>query len=145
MCKVDFFIKTVIQKLCNARAFNAQTPFWYLQKRRWVTTQNVKSIFRYNISSKQFPIFRYNISSKQLIFFRYEWETMFPCITCKLFLIFHASEVKGVQLNVNFFPWSLANLYEGRTFLYGIFLMIHSKYVVETCFFVLANINALSP
>ena len=66
------------------------------------TPQNVKSIFRYNISEKQ------------LIFFRCNGKL---CSLANLKEIFH---IGG----------------EGRNFtprpLYGTFLMVHSKYVVET-------------
>ena len=80
-----------------------------------VMPQNVKSIFRYNISSKQ------------SIFFRYNGKL---CFLANLIEIFHIGR-------------------EGRTLtprpLYANFLMAHSKYGVETDFFVLANTNALSP
>ena len=71
---------------------------------KMVTSQNVKSIFRYIISSKQ------------LIFFRYGKQ-------CSLA---HQKEILHIGG-------------EGRYLtprpLYGTFLMIHSKYVVETWFF----------
>ena len=80
-----------------------------------VTPQNVKSILRYNISSKQF------------IFLRYNWKL---CSLANLKEIFH---IGG----------------EGRKLapspLYGTSLMVHSIYVVDSKFFVLANTNALSP
>ena len=67
-----------------------------------VTPQNVKSIFRYNISSKQ------------LIFFRY-YGKLFSLPNLKE--IFH---IGGEGRNLTPRP------------LYGTFLMVHSKYVVET-------------
>ena len=67
-----------------------------------VTLQNVKSIFRYNISSKQ------------LIFFRYNEKL---CALCNLKEISH---IGGEGRNLTPRP------------LYGTFLMVHSKYVVET-------------
>ena len=67
-----------------------------------VTPQNVKSIFRYNISSKQ------------LIFFRYNGK---PCTLANLKEIFH---IGGEGRNLTPRP------------LYATFLMVHSKYVVET-------------
>ena len=80
-----------------------------------VTPQNVKSIFRYNISSKQ------------LIYFRYNGK---PCSLANQKEIFH---IGGEGRNLTPRP------------LYGTFPMVHSKYVVETLFFVLGNTNALSP
>ena len=80
-----------------------------------VTPQTVKSIFRYNISPKQLIIFRYNGE---------------PCSLANLKEIFHIGGDGG-------------NLTPRR--LYGTFLMVHSRCVVETYFFVLASTNALSP
>ena len=67
-----------------------------------VTPQNLKSIFRYNISSKQ------------LIFFKY-YGKLFSLSNLKE--IFH---IGGEGRNLTPSP------------LYGTFLMVHSKYVVET-------------
>ena len=67
-----------------------------------VTPQNVKSIFRYNISSKQ------------LIFSRYNGKR---CSLAKLKESFH---IGGEGHNLTPIP------------LYGTFLMVHSKYGVET-------------
>ena len=67
-----------------------------------VSPQNVKLIFRYNISSKQ------------LIFFRYNGKL---CSLANLKEIFH---IGGEGRNLTPRP------------LYGTFLMGHSKYVVET-------------
>ena len=67
-----------------------------------VTPQNVESIFRYNNSSKQ------------LIFFRYYGKL---CSLGNLKEIFH---IGGEGRNLTPKP------------LYGTFLMVHSKYVVET-------------
>ena len=67
-----------------------------------VTPQNVKSIFRYNISSKQ------------LIFFRYNEKL---CSLSNPTEIFH---IEGEERNLTPRPQ------------YGTFLMVHSKYVVET-------------
>ena len=69
---------------------------------RKVTPQNVKSIFRYNISSKQ------------LIFFRYNGKL---CSLANLKEIFH---IGGEGRNLTPKP------------LYGTFLMVYSNYVVET-------------
>ena len=69
---------------------------------KWVTPQNVKSIFRENISSKQ------------LISFRCNGEL---CSLANLLEIFH---IRGERRN--FAPRPL----------YGAFLKLHSKYVVET-------------
>ena len=67
-----------------------------------VTPQKVKSIFRYNISSKQ------------LIFFSYNGKL---CSLANLKEIFH---IGGEGRNLTHRP------------LYGTSLMVHSKYVVET-------------
>ena len=67
-----------------------------------VTSQNVKSIFWYNISSKQ------------LIFPRCNGKL---CSLANLKEIFH---IGGEGRNLTAWP------------LYGTFLMVHSKYVVET-------------
>ena len=72
-----------------------------------VTPQNVKSIFRYNISSKQLTFFRYNGKL---------------CSLANLTEIFH---IGSVGRNLTPRP------------LNGTSLMVHSKYVVETLFFVL--------
>ena len=68
-----------------------------------VTPQNVKSIFRYNISSKQ------------LIFFRYNGKLCF--LANLIEEIFH---IGGEGRNLTPRP------------IYGTFLMVHSKYAVET-------------
>ena len=67
-----------------------------------VTPQNVMSIFRYNISSKQLIFLRYN--GKQ-------------CSLANLKEIFH---IRGEGRNLT------------PRILYGTFLKVHSKYVVET-------------
>ena len=74
--------------------------FYALLKR--VTPQNEKSIFQYNISSKQ------------LIFFKYNGKL---CSVAKLKEIFHNGD-EGRNLT----PIPL----------YGTFLMVHSKYVDVT-------------
>ena len=80
-----------------------------------VTPQNVKSIFRYNISSKQ------------LIFFIYNGKL---CFLANLIEIFHIG-CEGRTLT--------------HRPLYANFLMVYAKYEDETDFFMLANTNALSP
>ena len=82
---------------------------------KWVTPQNVKSIFRYNISPKQLIFLRYNGKLSSL---------------ANLKAIFHIGG-EGRKLAPR--P------------LYGTSLMVHSIYGVDSQFFVLANTNALSP
>ena len=68
---------------------------------KWVTPQNVKSIFRDNISSKQLIFLRYN--GKQ----------------CSLANLKEIFQIGGVGRNLT------------PRFLYGTSLMVHYKYVVE--------------
>ena len=94
----------------NQRIFSVMNWAFFILFRVMHSNALLKRVAPQNVKS----IFRYNISSKQLIFFRYNGKL---CFLANLKESFH---IRG----------------EGRKLtprpLYGTFLMVHSKYVVET-------------